>query len=1153
MRQVPELLGDSRQIAAIRATVAQLLERWEDAQRLPPILIDGETGTGKGLIARALHRHGPRRAGPFVDVNCAAIPETLIEAEMFGFERGAFTEARQSKPGLFQAAHRGTLFLDEVGLLRDTMQGKLLKAIEDRTIRRLGSTRSEPVDVWVISASNEDLAAAARQQKFREDLYHRLAVVTLHLPPLRERAADVLLLAKHFLDRVAADYKLPPLTLAADARECLLRHSWPGNVRELSNVLERAALLADSSTITADMLNLPGHGPEPRPAARGRPLKAELGDVERERLLEALESAGWNLSRASEALGVPRNTLRYRMEKYGLRSPSGEPRGAAAVPSSARSPAPAPAGRGGRHWEPKRLTLLRIVLVPLDGAGPAAPHGGRALELLADKVEMFGGRLEATGPTDLVAAFGLDPAENITQRAAHAALAVARAIASAEPVGHDRWGVRQAIHAGQFLVGHGRGGAEIALDAKREAWVLLDALVDRADTGAIVASEAAAPLLSRHFELVPVRDAKPGGGIVRVIRREPTDGRAGRHAAVFVGRRQNLALLDGYLAATLRGRGHAVGIAGDAGIGKSRLIAEFRQRLTGQPVTYREATCASYGSEIPYLPVLDILRQDCGIAETDSTDAIRDKVRRSVAAVGMDETSVPYLLLLLGITEGIEALGALTPEAIKRRTLRTLREMILHASRQRPIVFVFEDLHWIDRTSEELLASLVEDLPGAPILFLSTYRPGYRLPWIDRSYATQMALLPLAPEDSLAVVRSVLRDDVPDALARVILDKAEGNPFFLEELCRAVTEQGDLAAGHVVPDTIQDVLLARIQRLPAGARSVLQTASVLGREVSARLLQAVWIGDEPIESALGVLTPLELLYTRREDEGSVYVFRHVLIQDVAYESLAPAERDAIHRAAGQALEELYEGRLQEVYDRLAHHYARTEQTAKAVEYLERFAEKSAHAYAHEEALKALTEALSRVPALPAGARDRKTLQLVLRLPYSLLPLGRIKDIVAMLLDHRDRLERVGDHALAAQYHFLLARAYMLGSHGMAGEHARRAIGEAEACGDHVTMGNAYSLLALADALSGKAARGIEHGRQAVALLEHTREQSSLSYAYWALGLACTQAGAFEAAIAAETQALRIADTTGDQPQAASASWVMGIIHAAIGEWERGIA
>ena len=196
MGPLAALLGDSPGIIALRESATRLLQHPSDRGRLPPLLIQGETGVGKGLLARMLHEEGPRAEQPFVPVNCAAIPETLLESELFGFERGAFTDARQPKAGLFQTANRGTLFLDEVALLPDSLQAKLLKVLEDRAVRRLGATRTEPVDVWIITASNEDLATAVDARRFRKDLYHRLAVVTLRLPPLRERGADVVLLAR---------------------------------------------------------------------------------------------------------------------------------------------------------------------------------------------------------------------------------------------------------------------------------------------------------------------------------------------------------------------------------------------------------------------------------------------------------------------------------------------------------------------------------------------------------------------------------------------------------------------------------------------------------------------------------------------------------------------------------------------------------------------------------------------------------------------------------------------------------------------------------------------------------------------------------------------------------------------------------------------
>src|SRR5881397_2948864 len=256
MKHLAELLGESPGIEAIRDRIKRLVARQQDARRLPPVLIEGETGTGKGLLARLIHRSGPRPQGPFVDVNCAAMPETLLEAEMFGFERGAFTDARRAKPGLLQTANRGTIFLDEVGLLSEGLQAKLLKVLEERTVRRLGSTRDEPIDVWILTATNEDLKAAIQGRRFREDLYHRLAVLTLSLPPLRERGEDVLVLAEHYLGRACADYGVSAKTLAADAQAALRGYAWPGNVRELANLMERVVLLSSDPAVTAEALGL---------------------------------------------------------------------------------------------------------------------------------------------------------------------------------------------------------------------------------------------------------------------------------------------------------------------------------------------------------------------------------------------------------------------------------------------------------------------------------------------------------------------------------------------------------------------------------------------------------------------------------------------------------------------------------------------------------------------------------------------------------------------------------------------------------------------------------------------------------------------------------------------------------------------------------
>ncbi|MGH7320894.1 MAG: sigma 54-interacting transcriptional regulator [Candidatus Rokuibacteriota bacterium] len=1169
MKPLAELLGEGPGMVAVREQVGRLLGRQSDSRRLPPILIQGETGTGKGLLAQAIHRAGPRRQGPFVDVNCAAIPETLLEAELFGFERGAFTDARQAKPGLFQTANRGTLFLDEVGLLPEGLQAKLLKAIEERAVRRLGSTRSEPADAWVLTASNEDLVTAVWERRFREDLYHRLAVVTLRLPPLRERGEDVLLLGEHFLTRACADYSLPPKTFAPDARAALLAYRWPGNVREVANVMERVALLSEASLVTAEMLTLPTAAVPAMPASvdaavKTRRLEDAVGSVEREHLLQALGETRWNITHAAARLGISRDTLRYRIEKYGLRR-EGSPapvRRRVAPPATLAPAIPTPAtdvpASSAVRWERRRVAFLRASLVLPPVADPRL-YPSRTHEVLVEKVQSFGGRVEELSPTGIVGAFGVEPVEDAPRRAAHAAVAIRKAAERAWRGEAERVAVTSAIHVSQCLVGQASGAVQIDLDGKRQAWTVLEALVSDAAPDSVTISEAAAPFLDRHFELTPLTrtEAATGGRAYRLEPGERPGLTLGRRMATFAGRGHELDLLRSRLASAMRGHGQVVAILGEAGIGKSRLLFEFLESVREDVrLTHLQGRCQSYGSAIPYLPVLDILRQNFRISELDSPESITDKVRIGLQWLEIDPDEwAPYVLQLLGVKEGTEQLAVLTPAAIKARTFETLRQMGLLGSRRRPIVFVVEDLQWIDRTSEECFAALMESLTGAPALFLTTYRPGYRALWMDRSYVTQVALQPLSPDDSLSVVRSVLKmDDVPDRLAQVILDKTEGNPFFLEELSRAVGETGELRLPAAVPDTIQEVLLARVDRLPDEARRLLQSASVLGREIPLPLLRAVWEGPGDLEPHLAELTRLEFLYPQSGGMEPVYAFTHTLTQEVAYESLPIARRQTIHAAIGQVLERGYADRLEEAYDRLAYHYARAEQANKAVEYLTRSGEKAARGHAHTEGVRILEEALRHVERLPAADQDRAFLDLILRQAYSLIPLGRFQEVVDLFLQYRARLDRLDDPRVAGPYHLLIGRSYLfLGDEARASEHATMAIREATRCGDDATLGKIHYVLAQQFAMSGRPREGLEHGRQAVALLARAGEAWWTGPAYWAVGLNHALLGEFGPALEAEAQATQMGTAAGDPQVQSSAAWATGVIHTTVGDWDAGIA
>jgi DNA-binding NtrC family response regulator len=281
------------------------------------VLIYGESGTGKELVARAIHEGSARASAPFIAVNCTAIPETLLESELFGHERGAFTDAREARKGVFELGAGGTLFLDEVGDMSLASQAKVLRALEERTVRRVGGGRDIPVDVRLVSATHQDLRRLIEAGRFRQDLYFRLNVFTIPLPPLRERGDDVLLLAYHFLKQFAAELRKEVQRIEPPAQALLRRYPFPGNVRELRNLIERAVILCEGASLTerefADLM--------PRAGGEEAGLSGEsldLAGLEERAIREALRRADGNQTEAAKLLGIGHDALRYRMKRYGM-------------------------------------------------------------------------------------------------------------------------------------------------------------------------------------------------------------------------------------------------------------------------------------------------------------------------------------------------------------------------------------------------------------------------------------------------------------------------------------------------------------------------------------------------------------------------------------------------------------------------------------------------------------------------------------------------------------------------------------------------------------------------------------------------------------------------------------------------------------------
>lgn len=338
-RDLREALGHRYHFKNIVAHSPRMQEVLATVERVAPtnstVLLGGESGAGKDLIARAIHQHSRRASGPFVKINCAAIPENLLESELFGYEKGAFTGAVTSKPGKFELADKGTIFLDEIGDVPPTIQVKLLRVLQEREFERLGGTRTLKVDVRLVAATNRDLRAALEQGSFRQDLYYRLNVVPIDIPPLREHKEDIPYLADHFLSRFTLESGKPIESITPAAMRMLKDFHWPGNVRELENIIERAVALSSGTVIDVADIHLdgllgrspsvalngsPANGPSAA-GANGLPFPPEgvtLEQFEDEIIREALRRAGGNKSQAARALGLSRNALRYRLSKMGV-------------------------------------------------------------------------------------------------------------------------------------------------------------------------------------------------------------------------------------------------------------------------------------------------------------------------------------------------------------------------------------------------------------------------------------------------------------------------------------------------------------------------------------------------------------------------------------------------------------------------------------------------------------------------------------------------------------------------------------------------------------------------------------------------------------------------------------------------------------------
>ena len=746
------------------------------------------------------------------------------------------------------------------------------------------------------------------------------------------------------------------------------------------------------------------------------------------------------------------------------------------------------------------------------------------------EVDRYGGTAPQFTGDGFMALFGAPVTqEDHVQRALLAALAIQRALGGTEDArGADNLElpVRIGIHSGPVVFGPVADRFPMDYTAIGDTANVAARIQQAAEPATILLSEATYELAQSYARVEPV------GPLILKGKAEPitayrllevSQARAAlrpstaARSTTFVNRQSDLAVLNNFLRQVESGQRQTVDIVGEPGIGKSRLLAEFRQQIASERVTWIEGRCVSYGTAIPYLLMLDLLRSNCGILETDAPESMIAKVRSGLERVGIDAAQdSPVLLHLLGVKDAETAPALSNPEAVKAKTFEIFRQVSIKLSLERPLVLVLEDLHWIDKISEEFLGFLAENIGEARVLMLASYRPGYRPPWIDKSYAGQLPVQPLSRDDSIDIVRSVLNvERIIELATEEIVAKADGNPLFLEQLTLHAGEVKDLRSSLMVPDTIHDVVMARIDRLPDELKRFLQMASVIGRELSLRLLSAVWRGAEPLDNLLRELNRLEFVYERVVGDGIVYVFRHALTQEAAYGSLLDSHRSAHHGIVGNALEVLYRDRREEVAELLALHFGRSKDAEKAVDYAILAAQKSQRRWANTEALAYFSDALRILDALPDTEPNRlRRIDAVLNQAEVKYALGRYTEHSRALEEIRGVVDETADPPRRAAWHYWTGflHATSGGRPDVAIEHCREAAKIASAFSLEEINAISESCLAQVYMIAGRLQEGLEAGERALAFFEARGNRWWAGRTLWHLTAIANYLGDWEASL-----------------------------------------
>ncbi|MGD9083621.1 MAG: adenylate/guanylate cyclase domain-containing protein [Desulfobacterales bacterium] len=665
-------------------------------------------------------------------------------------------------------------------------------------------------------------------------------------------------------------------------------------------------------------------------------------------------------------------------------------------------------------------------------------------EILIHKVHDYEGTVNEMTGDGIMALFGAPIAlEDAPQRAIRSSLAIHRELAIfSDHLKQEKNDIppikmRIGIHTGPVVVGTVGNDLRVEFKAVGDTVNLASRMEGQAQPGTTYVTDDTFKLTEGlfRFEALGEKEVKGKKEPIKVYRaiapsssRTRFDVSAERGLTPFVGRERELEiLLDGFERAKV-GRGQAFSIVSEAGIGKSRLLYEFRKAVSSADVMFLEGRCLSYSSGVSYHPVIDILKANFDIRQGDGDSEINRKVKKGLEIIKLDEaSSLPYLLELFSVKDsGIDKIP-MSPEAKKDRIIEVINRIAFKGSQIRPLILAYEDLHWSDKSSEEVLKYALEGIPGARVLMIFTYRPEFVLTWGGKSYHNQINLNRLSNRESLSMVTDLLNTEHLDSdLEELILEKTEGVPFFIEEFIRSLNDLNLIEKKHdkcclakdiqdvSIPSTIQDVIMARVDSLPEGAKELLQTGSAIEREFSYDLIKRVkQIPEKDLLSHLSILKDSELLYERGIFPETAYIFKHALTRDVVYESILNKKKKKLHEEIGNAVEELYADRIEEQYELLAHHYALSEDWEKAVHFGRLAAEKAHKLSQFQQAVSTYEQTVEWLLKLPEDkTRQESLVDIQQEICWSYIGLGQFEkaeeiglraETTAKLLDDRVRL------------------------------------------------------------------------------------------------------------------------------------------------------